>query len=153
MFLLELFAVLLLWRADFKHRYHIRKKEKADGINRPLNKTHQSPSVKIYLTIILVTFIFSKVFRIYQRRIIYPRETRREMIQIGYRAEIWYRYYGEYPKSIEALIENSPNRKSWNNDAWGKFYRLEVTNNRTLFKITSGGLDNEFGTSDDIKYP
>lgn len=71
---------------------------------------------------------------------------------------------GRFPSTddgLQALVEGPAAVKNWRgpyteaeklNDTWGKAFQYELVNGRQ-FKITSAGLDGEFGTEDDIVYP
>lgn len=76
------------------------------------------------------------------------RKTERLMRSIEVAAIEYWDDQGELPVSIDDLIRNNPNRKSWRHDHWGTEIKLE--NSGTELRIISAASDKTFNTSDDI---
>ncbi|WP_282136638.1 type II secretion system protein GspG [Seonamhaeicola maritimus] len=148
--ILEILAWIGLDYGDYQHRKRIRKKEKEDGIKRPLQKFFLQPSVKIVFFVLIITCLGSFAFFSYQYRMIYQEKTKKEISNIRNWTEKWYEKFGYYPNDLNEIIGNSPMRKNWNKDAWGRECNFAVINNGTAFIIVSSGKDGQFGTKDDI---
>ncbi|TYA86786.1 type II secretion system protein GspG [Seonamhaeicola marinus] len=146
--ILELIADFWLDIADYKHEKKVGKKEKKDGIKRPLEKYFLQPSTKTTFLALIVFGLGFVLFFIYQKRVIYPKNTKEEIQQITEWIEMWYDKYESYPKSLKEAIGTNPMRQDWYRDAWGREYKYSLMNG--MFKIVSAGKDGEFGTKDDV---
>jgi hypothetical protein len=149
--ILSTLAEFGLIREDFKHQKRIRKKEKGDGIKRPIQKYFMQPSALIYISILVIGSISAFLFFTYQRKAVFPEKTKKEISKMSDRMENWNEKLGKYPTELNELIGNSPLRQNWKKDAWNREYEFTITENGEGFLITSAGSDGQFGTEDDIK--
>jgi hypothetical protein len=150
-FILSTLAEFGLIREDYKHRKRISKKEKEDGVKRPIQKYFLQPSSIMVISLLVVGSISAFLFFGYQRTSIYPDKTEKEIAEISERMENWNEKFGKYPTDLNELIGNSPLRQGWKKDAWNREYNFKVTENGKGFLITSAGSDGKFKTEDDIK--
>lgn len=150
-FLLTILAEFGIIREDYKHHKRISKKEKEDGIKRPIQKCFFKPSAILMMITIGVTSISAFLFFNYQRKSIYPEKTKSELAEMHDRMENWNKNLGKYPSELNELIGNSPTQQGWAKDAWNRVYKYTITENGKGFVITSAGSDGKFGTEDDIK--
>ncbi|WP_405384117.1 type II secretion system protein GspG [Maribacter sp. LLG6340-A2] len=150
-FILSTLAEFGLIREDYKHRKRISKKEKEDGVKRPIQKYFLQPSSIMVISLLVVGSISAFLFFGYQRTSIYPDKTEKEIAEISERMENWNEKFGKYPTDLNELIGNSPLRQGWKKDAWDREYNFEVMENGKGFLITSAGSDGKFKTEDDIK--
>ena len=149
--ILSTLAELGLIREDYKHQKRITKKEKEDGIKRPIQKYFMQPSALMFLSVIVIGSISAILFFTYQRKSIFPEKTKKEILEMSDRMENWKENLGKYPTELNELIGNSPLRQDWKKDAWNREYEFTITENGKGFLITSAGSDGKFGTKDDIK--
>lgn len=149
--ILSTLAEFGLIHEDYKHRKRISKKEKEDGVKRPIQKYFLQPSSIMVISFLLVGSISAFLFFGYQRTSIYPDKTEKEIAEISERMENWNEKFGKYPTDLNELIGNSPLRQDWKKDAWNREYEFKVTENGQRFLITSAGSDGKFKTEDDIK--
>ncbi|MDO6471857.1 type II secretion system protein GspG [Maribacter sp. 1_MG-2023] len=149
--ILSTLAEFGLIHEDYKHRKRISKKEKEDGVKRPIQKYFLQPSSIMVISLLLVGSISAFLFFGYQRTSIYPDKTEKEIAEISERMENWNEKFGKYPTDLNELIGNSPLRQDWKKDAWNREYEFKVTENGQRFLITSAGSDGKFKTEDDIK--
>ena len=140
-----------LIREDYKHRKRISKKEKEDGIKRPIQKYFLQPSSIMVLSVLIIGSLSALLFFSYQRTSIFPEKTKKEITEMSDRMENWKKNLGKYPTELNELIGNSPLRQDWKKDAWNREYELKIIENGYEFLITSAGSDGKFGTEDDIK--
>ena len=150
--ILSTLAAFGLIREDYKHRKRVRKKEKEDGVKRPLQKYLFQPSSIMVIVALALTTIGAFLFFSYQRLSIYPEKTEKEIVQMTERMENWKEKFGEYPSDLNELIGNNPLRQKWKMDSWNRPYQYELTEDGTGFLIVSAGSDGKFETEDDIKY-
>jgi hypothetical protein len=149
--ILSALAEFGLIREDYKHQKRITKKEKKDGIKRPIQKYFMQPSALIFIFILVIVSISAILFFSYQRKSIFPEKTKKEISEMSDRMEHWNENSGKYPTELNELIGNSPLRQNWKKDAWNREYEFTITENGKGFLITSAGSDGQFGTEDDIK--
>lgn len=140
-----------LIHGDYKHQKRISKKEKEDGIKRPIQKYLLQPSAKIIIAVLIIVSLSAFLFFSYQRTSIFPEKTQKEISEMADRMEKWNEKFGQYPTGLNELIGNSPIRQDWIEDSWNQPYKLSITGNGNGFLITSAGSDGKFGTKDDIK--
>lgn len=150
-FILSTLAEFGLIREDFKHHKKISKKEKKDGIKRPIQKYFLQPSSIMVIVFLAVGSLSAFLFFNYQRTSIFPENTEKEISEMSDRMENWNKKFGQYPTELNELIGNSPMRQNWAKDAWNHPYEYTITENGKGFLITSAGSDGKFGTEDDIK--
>ena len=148
--ILSILAEFGLIHQDYKHRKRISKKEKADGIKRPIEKYFLQPSSIIVISVLVIGSISSFLFFSYQRTFIFPEKTKKEIVEITQRMEKWKEKFGIYPNDLKELIGNNPMRQEWKTDSWNRPYQYSVTENGTVFLIVSAGSDGMFKTEDDI---
>lgn len=149
--ILSTLAEFGLIREDYKHQKRISKKEKDDGIKRPIQKYFLQPSALIFISILVLGSISSILFFTYQRTSVFPERTVKEISEMSDRMENWNEKLGKYPEDLNELIGNSPLRQDWKKDAWNREYEFTITENGKAFLITSAGSDGKFHTEDDIK--
>jgi hypothetical protein len=149
--ILSALAEFGLIREDYKHQKRITKKEKKDGIKRPIQKYFMQPSALIFIFVLVIVSISAILFFSYQRKSIFPEKTKKEISEMSDRMEHWNENSGKYPTELNELIGNSPLRQNWKKDAWNREYEFTITENGKGFLITSAGSDGQFGTEDDIK--
>ncbi|QXP78675.1 MULTISPECIES: type II secretion system protein GspG [Winogradskyella] len=149
--ILSTLAEFGLIREDYKHQKRITKKEKEDGIKRPIQKYFMQPSALMFLSVIVIGSISAILFFTYQRKSVFPEKTKKEILEMSDRMENWKENLGKYPTELNELIGNSPLRQDWKKDAWNREYEFTITENGKGFLITSAGLDGKFHTDDDIK--
>ena len=149
--ILSTLAEFGLIREDYKHKKRIRKKEKEDGIKRPIQKYFMQPSALMFLSVIVIGNISAILFFTYQRKSIFPEKTKKEILEMSDRMENWKENLGKYPTELNELIGNSPLRQDWKKDAWNREYEFTITENGKRFLIRSAGSDGKFHTDDDIK--
>lgn len=150
-FISTTFAEFALIYQDYKHRKRIRKREKEDGIKRPVQKYLFQPSAIAVMVVLGIGCISAVIFFTYQRMTFFPEKTKKEISEISERMEKWKVHYGAYPGQLNELIGNSPLQQDWSKDAWDRDYTYTVTGNGNGFLIVSAGSDGKFGTKDDIK--
>ncbi|MEM9075961.1 MAG: type II secretion system protein GspG [Bacteroidota bacterium] len=150
-FILSTLAEFRLIREDYKHFKRISKKEKEDGIKRPLQKIFLQPSLIVVAATLVLVFIGGFLFFSYQSFSVYPRKTQKEIIEITNRIVDWNEKYGEFPQDLNDLIGNNPMRQEWKKDSWDRPYQYYRTESGKGFLIVSAGLDGKFDTEDDIK--
>ncbi|WP_299684795.1 type II secretion system protein GspG [uncultured Dokdonia sp.] len=148
MWLLEIFLELGLLVADERHYKKVRKKEKADGSSRPIQKYVLSPSVKIYVSVFVIVIFLIGSWFLYTVLFAYPKQTLKEMKTITHAIVSYEENTGKKIQSLETLVVGRPLRKDWLKDAWGKPYQLTTIPN---FQLISAGSDSQFGTEDDIR--
>jgi|TARA_R110002110_G_scaffold208363_2_gene420680 general secretion pathway protein G len=149
--ILSTLAEFGLIREDYKHQKRISKKEKEDGIKRPIQKYFMQPSALILIAVLVIGSLSAILFFTYQRTSVFPEKTEKEISEISDRMENWNEKFGQYPTELNELIGNSPLRQDWKKDAWNRPYGFTITENGKGFLITSAGSDGKFGTEDDIK--
>ena len=149
--ILDILVNFGLIREDFKHHRKITKKEKEDGIKRPLQRYFLQPSSIMVISVLIILSISAFLFFSYQRTSIFPEKTEREISEMSNRMENWKENLGKYPTELNELIGNSPLRQDWKKDAWNREYKLTISENGKGFLITSAGSDGKFETEDDIK--
>lgn len=149
--ILKTLAEFGLIREDYKHQKRISKKEKEDGIKRPIQKYFLQPSAIILITVLVIGSLSAFLFFSYQKTFIFPEKTKKEISEITDRMEQWNEKFGQYPTELNELIGNSPIRQSWINDEWNRPYKYSIMDNGNGFLITSAGSDGQFETEDDIK--
>ncbi|GAA3596610.1 type II secretion system protein GspG [Flavivirga amylovorans] len=149
--ILETLVDFGLIREDYKHRKRVSKKEKEDGIKRPIQKYVFQPSALVIIKLLIVVSIIAFIFLSYQNAFLFPKRTKKEISQISDRIEKWNEKFEQYPKEIDELIGNDPMKQSWIKDAWGRPYNYVIKGNEKGFLIISAGYDGQFETEDDIK--
>lgn len=140
-----------LIRENYKHQKRISKKEKEDGIKRPIQKYFFQPSVFILIAVIIIVSLSAFLFFTYQRTSVFPKKTEKELTEMNDSMEKWHEKFGHYPTELTELIGNNPIRQDWIKDAWNRPYKYTVSENGKGFSIISAGADGRFGTEDDIK--
>ena len=149
--ILSILAEFGLIREDYKHRKRVSKKEKEDGVKRPIKKYFLQPSLIMLIGVLVIGSLSAFLFFSYQRTYILPKKTEKEISEMSAKMESWNENLGKYPTELNELIGNSPIRQSWEKDAWNRPYKYTITENGKGFLITSAGSDGKFGTEDDIK--
>ena len=149
--ILSTLAEFGLIREDYKHQKRISKKEKEDGIKRPIQKYFMQPSALMLIAVLIIGSLSAILFFTYQRTSVFPEKTEKEISEMSNRMENWNEKFGKYPTELNELIGNSPLRQEWKKDAWNREYEFTITENGKGFLITSAGSDGKFGTKDDIK--
>jgi len=149
--ILSTLAEFGLIREDYKHKKRISKKEKEDGIKRPIQKYLMQPSALMLIAVLVIGSLSTILFFTYQRTSVFPEKTEKEISEMSERMENWNEKFGKYPTELNELIGNSPLRQDWKKDAWNREYEFTITENGKRFLITSAGSDGKFGTEDDIK--
>ena len=149
--ILSTLAEFGLIREDYKHRKRVDKKEKEDGIKRPIQKYFLQPSSIMVIAVLVIGCLSAFLFFSYQRKSVFPEKTKSELSEMRDRMENWNENLGKYPSELNELIGNSPLRQGWKKDTWNREYEFKITENGNGFLITSAGPDGEFGTEDDIK--
>jgi general secretion pathway protein G len=149
--ILSTLAEFGLIREDYKHQKRISKKEKEDGIKRPIQKYFMQPSALMFVAVLVIGSISAILFFTYQRKSVFPEKTKKEITEMSERMENWNENLGQYPTDLNELIGNSPLRQDWKKDAWNREYEFTIMENGKGFLITSAGSDGKFGTEDDIK--
>ena len=149
--ILSTLAEFGLIREDYKHRKRVSKKEKEDGIKRPILKYLLQPSSIMFLGVLVIGVLSAFLFFSYQRTYIFQKKTEKDLSEMSNRMKNWNKNIGKYPTELNELIGNSPIRQSWEKDAWNRAYKYTITENGKGFLITSSGADGKFGTKDDIK--
>ncbi|MCG2420554.1 type II secretion system protein GspG [Aequorivita sp. F47161] len=149
--ILSTLAEFGLIREDYKHQKRITKKEKEDGIKRPIQKYFMQPSALMFISVLVIGSLSAILFFTYQRKSVFPKKTKNEISEMSDRMENWNKNLGKYPTELNELIGNSPLRQGWKKDAWNREYEFKITENGQGFLITSAGSDGKFGTEDDIK--
>lgn len=149
--ILSTLAEFGLIREDYKHKKRIRKKEKEDGIKRPIQKYLLQPSALMLIAFLVIGTLSASILFGYQRSSIYPSKTEKEIAEMSERMENWKEKFGKYPTDLNELIGNSPLRQDWKKDAWNREYQFTIMGNGKEFLITSAGSDGKFHTEDDIK--
>jgi len=148
--ILSTLAEFGLIREDYKHQKQISKKEKEDGIKRPIQKYFRQPSILILIAVVVIGSLSTILFFTYQKTSVFPEKTKKEITEMSERMENWNKNLGQYPTEMNELIGNNPLRQDWKKDAWNREYKLMITKNGKGFLITSAGSDRKFGTEDDI---
>ena len=148
--ILSTLAEFGLLREDFKHHRNITKKEKEDGIKRPVQRYILRPSSVITIAVFIIGIITAAIFVQYQQISIFPKKTKKEIAEICDRMESWNENLGKYPTELKELIGNNPLRQNWNKDSWNREYKFIVSENGKEFLVASAGSDGIFGTEDDI---
>ena len=148
--ILSTLAEFGLIREDYKHQKKISKKEKEDGIKRPIQKYFLQPSVLILIAVVVIGSLSAILFFTYQKTSVFPEKTKKEISEMKDRMENWNKNLGQYPTELNELIGNNPLRQDWKKDAWNREYKFMITKNGKSFLITSAGSDGKFGTKDDI---
>ncbi|MGC1630936.1 MAG: type II secretion system protein GspG [Gelidibacter sp.] len=149
--ILSTLAEFGLIREDYKHKKRISKKEKEDGIKRPIQKYFMQPSALMLISVLVIGSLSAVLFFTYQRTSVFPEKTKKEISEISDRMNNWNEKFGKYPTELNELIGNSPLRQDWKKDAWNREYKFTITENGNGFLITSAGSDGKFQTEDDIK--
>lgn len=149
--ILSFLAEIGIIREDYKHRKKISKKEKEDGIKRPIEKYFLQPSTLMFIGLFILGNICIFLFLRYQKTSVLPEETKKELTEINDRIVKWNDKFGKYPTDLNELIGINPMRKDWKQDSWNRPYKYEINENGSDFSIISAGLDGKFGTDDDIK--
>ena len=149
--ILSTLAEFGLIREDYKHQKRVTKKEKEDGIKRPIQKYFMQPSALMFIALLVIGSLSAILFFTYQRTSVFPEKTEKEISEMRERMESWNEKFGKYPTDINELIGNSPLRQDWKKDAWNQDYEFAITKNGKYFLITSAGSDGKFHTEDDIK--
>ncbi len=149
--ILSTLAEFGLIREDYKHQKRISKKEKEDGIKRPIQKYFLQPSALMIIAVLVIGSISAILFFTYQRKSLFLEKTKKEISEMSDRMENWNKNLGKYPTELNELIGNSPLRQEWRKDAWNREYKFTITENGKGFLITSAGSDGKFHTEDDIK--
>jgi len=148
--ILSTLAKFGLIREDYKHQKQISKKEKEDGIKRPIEKYFRQPSILILIAVVVIVSLSAILFFTYQKTSVFPEKTKKEISEMKDRMENWNKNLGQYPTELNELISNNPLRQDWKKDAWNREYKLMITKNGKGILITSAGSDGKFGTEDDI---
>lgn len=149
--ILSTLAEFGLIREDYKHKKRISKKEKEDGIKRPIQKYFMQPSALMFIAVLVIGSLSAILFFTYQRTSVFPEKTEKEISEMSDRMENWNEKFGKYPTELNELIGNSPLTQDWKKDAWNREYEFKITENGKGFLITSAGSDGKFHTEDDIK--
>jgi hypothetical protein len=149
--ILSTLAEFGLIREDYKHQKRITKKEKEDGIKRPIQKYFMQPSALMFISVLVIGSVSAILFFTYQRKSVFPEKTKKEISEMSNRMESWNKNLGKYPTELNELIGHSPLRQDWKKDAWNREYEFKIIENGNGFLITSAGSDGKFGTEDDIK--
>ncbi|WP_334056741.1 type II secretion system protein GspG [Polaribacter sp. P097] len=149
--ILSTLAEFGLIREDYKHQKRITKKEKEDGIKRPIQKYFIQPSALMFISVLVIGSLSAILLFTYQRKSVFPEKTKKEISEMSDRMENWNKNLGKYPTELNELIGNSPLRQDWKKDAWNREYEFKTIENGNGFLITSAGSDGKFGTEDDIK--
>jgi len=149
--ILSTLAEFGLIREDYKHQKRITKKEKEDGIKRPIQKYFMQPSALMFISVLVIGSLSAILFFTYQIKSVFPEKTQKEISEMSERMENWNKNLGKYPTELNELIGNSPLRQDWKKDAWNREYEFKIIENGNRFLITSAGSDGKFGTEDDIK--
>lgn len=149
--ILSTLAEFGLIREDYKHKKRISKKEKEDGIKRPIQKYFMQPSALMLIAVLVIGSFSAILFFTYQRTSVFPEKTEKEISEMSERMENWNEKFGKYPTELKELIGNSPLRQDWKKDAWNREYKFTIIENGNGYLITSAGSDGKFGTEDDIK--
>ncbi|UKM66179.1 type II secretion system protein GspG [Flavobacteriaceae bacterium GSB9] len=149
--ILSTLAEFGLIREDFKHHRKISKMEKADGKKRPFQRYFLQPSSIMVISVLAIGTISAFIFFSYQRTSIFPKKTKKEIVEITERMEKWKEKFGIYPTDLNELIGNNPMRQEWKTDSWNRPYQYSLTQSGIGFLIISAGSDGKFGTDDDIK--
>lgn len=140
-----------LIREDYKHQKRISKKEKEDGIKRPIQKYFLQPSALMIISVIVIGSVSAFLFFTYQRSSIFPEKTKAELTEMTEWIKKWNEKYGHYPTDLNQAIGNSPMKQGWKTDSWNQPYKYTKTDNGQGFLIISAGSDGQFDTDDDIK--
>jgi general secretion pathway protein G len=149
--ILSTLAEFGLIREDYKHQKRISKKEKEDGIKRPIQKYFMQPSALMIIAVLVIGSLSAVLFFTYQRTSVFPEKTKKEISEMSDRMENWNENLGYYPTDLNELIGNSPLRQDWKKDSWDRKYEFTIMENGKGFLITSAGSDGKFHTEDDIK--
>jgi hypothetical protein len=149
--ILSTLAEFGLIREDYKHRKRVNKKEKEDGVKRPIQKYFLQPSALLLIAVLVIGSLSAILFFTYQRTSVFPKKTVNELSEMSARMEEWNVKFGQYPTDLNELIGNSPIRQDWKKDAWNREYEFIISENGKSFLIKSAGSDGKFGTEDDIK--
>ena len=149
--LLESIIDLTLQSEDVKHKKKVAEEENRDKKKRPFKKYLLQPSNMILLCLVSLTIIGSYLFSEYLDRIIKPKNTTKELLEMRRNMLEWYDELGYYPNDLTQLIGNNPTRKSWRTDAWGNEYHFYLHSDKSRFTIRSAGSDELFDTKDDIE--
>ena len=149
--ILSTLAEFGLIREDYKHQKRIKKKEKEDGIKRPIQKYLMQPSALMLIAVLVIGSLSAILFFTYLRTSVFTEKTKKEISEMSDRMNNWNEKLGKYPSDINELIGNSPVRQGWKKDAWNREYKFTITENGKGFLITSAGSDGKFNTEDDIK--
>jgi len=149
--ILEMLATFRLFHEDDKHQKRVSKKEKEDGIKRPIQKFFMQPSLLLGIAILVISTISAILFFSYQRSSIFPKKTKIELKEMTEWIEKWHEKNGHYPTDLNQVIGNSPMKKGWEKDSWNRPYKYSKTDNGQGFVIISAGSDGQFDTDDDIK--
>ena len=149
--ILSFLAEIGIIREDYKHRKKISKKEKEDGMKRPIEKYFLQPSSLTVIGVFILGNVFFFLFFKYQKTTIYPENTKKELIEISNIIKQWNEKFGNYPTNLNELIGINPMRQDWKHDSWNRLYKYKIIKNGSNFSLISSGLDGKFGTDDDIK--
>ncbi|WP_255578245.1 type II secretion system protein GspG [Flavobacterium sp. ASW18X] len=103
------------------------------------------------ISVLVIGIISSFLFFSYQRISIFPKKTKKEIMEITERMENWKEEYGTYPTDLNELIGNNPMQQEWKTDSWNRPYQYAVTEDGKGYLIVSAGSDGKFETEDDIK--
>lgn len=147
--ILSILMELGLIREDYKHQKRIKKKEKKDGIKRPVQKYLLQPSTLVYIAALVIVSLCAFLFFTHQRTSVFLKETEKEISEMSDRMESWNERFGQYPMDLNELIGNSPIQQKWKKDAWNQAYKYTLSEKG--FSIISAGFDGKFETEDDIK--
>lgn len=148
MWFLEILVELGLLIADLDHYKKVGKKEKEDGISRPIQKYALSPSGIVFVLFLVIGTTLGTGWFLYRTIFLYPKQTLKEMQEIDAFAQEWERNTNKKVISLEDLISGRPLKKDWLKDAWGTPYKVSTIQG---FQLISAGKDYTFGTKDDIK--
>ena len=127
--ILSTLAEFGLIREDYKHQKQISKKEKEDGIKRPIQKYFLQPSVLILIAVVVIGSLSAILFFTYQKTSVFPEKTKKEISEMKDRMENWNKNLGQYPTELNELIGNNPLRQDWKKDAWNRENKFTIIDN------------------------
>ena len=127
---------------------HILKFKKEGRTNEELRKS-EYPSMYIGGIVTAVIVILGVSLFLNIRHRVNPRETQKEINEMGKAISEWKKLEGVLPASIEEMISMRPLRAEWLSDSWGRSYKYEILDG-DKFILVSSGIDGEFDTDDDI---
>ncbi|WP_434036276.1 hypothetical protein [Formosa sp. 4Alg 33] len=109
--ILSTLAEFGLIRRDYKHKNRINKKEKEDGITRPIQKYFMQPSALMLIAVLVIGSLSAILFFTYQSTSVFPEQTKKEISEMSERMKNWNENLGQYPADLNELIGHSPLRQ------------------------------------------